>query len=256
MIVKQYSYRYAIEILQHPNYKKSWDELYEVIKETPIFIWPGKSSKNKNLDVVQQMINVYFDRRLSVDLKWDFHPLATAIKNSGLAADFRKKFLSEVDEESIDKKTGEITKYTPSLTIQAEVQFGNASRFYSDIFKFQTAYSQSLANIGVCVLPSSALAKRIDSNVASFERAVKELPSAELSITLPIVLFGLEIDENTKIIDLSQTKFKNLKDIISSGNSKNKWRIINAIVEGHNLSDVGPDSDTGPMLDESPDEDL
>ena len=51
------------------------------------------------------------------------------------------------------------------LRVQIEVQFGNMARWYSDIFKFQTAYSQDLADIGICVVPMTSLAVRIDSNV-------------------------------------------------------------------------------------------
>lgn len=228
MRVEEHSYRFAKEILQHPSHLNAWNELYGVIQNTPLFVFPGKSAKNRRLDVVQQLINVYYDRRLSVDLGWEYHPLATRIANSGLAADFRKQF--------------------GDLVIQVEVQFGNMSRWYSDIFKFQTAYSQQLINIGVCVLPCSAIANRIDSNVAQYERALRELPSAELSITLPILLAGLSIDERTPIVDVSQTQFGSASAISGKGNVMNRWRIIHGYLNGIQMSNIGPHSPTGPTL--------
>lgn len=229
MQVEEHSYRFAKEILQHPSHLDAWDELYGVIKNTPLFIYPGKSSKNKNLDVVQQILNVYYDRRLAVDLGWEYHPLATRIENSGLAADFRKQF--------------------GDLVIQVEVQFGNMSRWYSDIFKFQTAYSQRLINIGICVLPCGSMARRIDSNVANYERTLRELPSAELSITLPILLAGLTVDSETPIIDISKCKFPSAKSITGQGGVLNRWRIVHGYLTGVDMADIGPDSPTGPTLD-------
>lgn len=229
MKVDEHSYRFAREILQHPTHTSVWDEIYEVLKNAPLFVYPGKSASNPNLDVVQQVMNVYFDRRFSVDLGWDYHPLATSIANSGLAADFRKTF--------------------GPLTIQVEVQFGNMSRWYSDIFKFQTAYSQRLINIGICVLPNMSIARRIDSNVANYERALRELPSAELSITLPILLAGLEPDANTPVVDISQCQFANAKQITGKGGVLNRWRIVNGYLTGVPMSQIGPNSPTGPILD-------
>lgn len=229
MRVESYSYRFATEILQHPNHLAAWTEIYEVLRATPLFIYPNKSRNNPRLDVVQQVMNAYFDRRLSVDLGWEYHPLATRIENSGLAADFRKRF--------------------GDLTIQMEVQFGNASRWYSDIFKFQTAYSQQLVNIGVCVLPTGDIARRIDSNVANYERALRELPSADLSITLPILLTGLTPDEETPVVDISQCQFASIGEITGRGGVENRWRIVHGYLQGQPMNTIGPTSDTGPMLD-------
>ncbi|KAH2824975.1 hypothetical protein KXV85_011358, partial [Aspergillus fumigatus] len=173
-------YRFAEEILQHEKHAQCWNEVIGAIGGAPLFIFPGKS-KNKRLDVVQQLQNTYFDRKLAIESGWEFHPIATRIPNSNLTADFRKNF--------------------NGLEVQAEIQFGNMSRWYSDIFKFQAAYSESLTQAAISIVPMSSLATRIDSNVASFERAKRELPSANLSITLPILLIGVSADNNTPVID-------------------------------------------------------
>lgn len=166
-----------------------------------------------------------------MDCGWQFHPLATGIAKSGLAADFRKAF--------------------GGITIQAEIQFGNMARWYSDIFKFQAAYSQSLIQCGLCVVPMASMARIVDSNVAHYERAVRELPSANLSITLPILLVGLEQDDDTPIVDTRKCVFSKFKDIVGKGRHENRWRIINAYLSGIDMSLVGPNSETGPMLAEA-----
>jgi len=224
-----YSYRYAREILEHPRYAAAWQEISDVLGNAPLFIFPGKSTKNKRLQIVQQVMNTYFDRRFALDLGWEYHPLATKIEASGLAADYRKRF--------------------EDLSIQAEVQFGNMSRWYSDIFKFQTAYSQQLIQLGLSVVPMGSVARAIDSNVVNYERAFRELPSAELSITLPIMLVGLEPDEATRTVDLRQCRFPNgIKDITGKGKDENRWRIVHAYLRGVDMKEVGPESETGPML--------
>ncbi len=120
-------------LLEHPKYGAAWAEIKGILEGAPLFIYPGKSANNARLDVVQQVMNTYFDRRFAVDSGWEYHPLATRIEGSGLAADFRKTF--------------------GDLAVQAEVQFGNMSRWYSDVFKFQTAYSQSLIQLGLSIVP-------------------------------------------------------------------------------------------------------
>lgn len=235
MKLKVHSYRFAEEILQHPKHEGVWKEVTDICTGAPLFIWPNKS-KNKKLDVVQQLMNVYFDRRFAIDHQWHHHPLATRIAASGLRADFRKKF-------------GE-------LSVQVEVQFGNMARWYSDIFKFQTAYSQGLIQAAISVVPMGKLGRRIDSNVAHFERALRELPSAELSITLPILLIGLDIDEQTPIFDVSKSKFRKegIKSLTGKRKSDNLWRVVNGCLDGRKVTGIGPQSKVGRRVELSVEE--
>jgi restriction endonuclease BglII len=234
MRLKLHSYRFAQEILQHPNHRGAWDEVRGICQGAPLFTWPGKSGKNVRLDVVQQLMNVYFDRRFAIDAGWQHHPLATKIEASGLRADFRKTF--------------------GALTVQVEVQFGNMARWYSDIFKFQTAYSQGLIQAAISILPTAALGRRIDSNVAHFERAVRELPSAELSITLPILIIGIDPDFATAVIDVSGSQFPEVKELTGKTKAENLWRVVNGSVEGVPVAELGPESPVGPQIDISAEE--
>lgn len=229
-----HSYRFAQEILQHEKHRHIWDEITRICREAPLFVWQGKSEKNRKIDVVQQLMNVYFDRRFAIDCGWEHHPLATRIESSGLRADFRKKY--------------------PDIAVQVEVQLGNMARWYSDIFKFQTAYSQELAQVAISIVPMGSLGKRIDSNVAHYERALRELPSAELSITLPILLIGIEPDDETEIVDVSQTQFGRIGEITGKSNADNLWRVVNGWVSGTALNKIGPKSDVGPQIELSREE--
>ncbi len=220
-----YSYRFSKEIIEHNNYSNGLDEIITIVRECPLFTWPGKSNKNANLNVVQQLLNAYFDVRFHNQNDWDYHPNATNIHESSLTADFRKTF--------------------GDLTIQCEVQFGNMSSWYSDIFKFQTAYSQNMINMGLSIVPFRNLANRIDSNITNFERCIREIESAKMSITLPILLIGLDADHQTEVINVQDSGFAGLSEITSAGNSDNQYRIIHAILNNIPIAEVSSASEIG-----------
>lgn len=231
MLYNLNSYRFAKEIIESERYAEAWQEIETAVRECPLYIWPGKSATNPRLDVVQQLLNVYFERRLHIDMGWEFHPDATTIQNSQLKADFRKTF--------------------DDLTVQAEVQFGNMARWYTDIFKFQAGYSGKAVRMGVSIIPMQSLAQRIDSNVTHYERVIRELPAAELSITLPILNLGIEPGQNTPVIDVSQSQFATIKEITGKGRTHNRWRVVNNILNGVPIEDIGPDSEVGPYLEDN-----
>ncbi|MGH7737129.1 MAG: BglII/BstYI family type II restriction endonuclease [Candidatus Tyrphobacter sp.] len=223
MKVHEFSYRYAVQILQHHDHVAVWEEILGVFEGAPPFIWPNKSTRVPGLDVIQQLMNTYFDRKFALDLGWEYHPLATAIPGSNLKADFRKAF--------------------GDVRIQIGVQFGNMARWYTDVFKFQAGYSAKDIHLGISAVPTYSLARRIDQNVVNFERARRELPAAELSITLPIVMFGLEPDEVTPMVDVSKSKFERIGDITGRGREPNRWRIVNGWLAGDPIEAIGPASD-------------
>ena len=183
MKVKTFSYRFAEEILQHPQYEAAYKELIRVCEECPIPVYPGKSAKQKNKDVVQQLMNSYFFMRFQ-SLGWEAEIFATPDNNEdGLRSDFRKTF--------VDEATGEVL-----LTLQIEVEFGNVASSYRNYFKFQLSYSYNLADICVLIVPSQHLSTRIDSGVSNFEKTCREIPSAKLSITVPTLVIGLFEDDS------------------------------------------------------------
>ena len=223
-----HSYRFAEEIIEHPKHNSGFENIKRIIAECPLYTFPNKSRSNPRLDIVQQLLNTYFDKRFVCELGWAYHPDATRITDSGLKADFRTQF--------------------NGLRVQTEVQFGNMARWYSDIFKFQTAYSQNLIDMGLCIVPMSSLALRIDSNITNYERCIRELPSAKLSITLPILLIGLEVGPSTPLINVSTSPIGyRTSNIIGQGKTENRYRIVHGIMNNTPLDQVTEQSPTGPM---------
>lgn len=227
MKLERYSYRYAEEILLHKNNKDAWQDIEDVVSSLPLFLHSGKGTKKATLDVDQQCMNAYFDRLFAVERNWEFHPRATRIKKSGLAADFRKKF--------------------SNITIQAEVQFGNASRFYADLFKFQAGYSQGVVDLGLIIIPFGSLARRMGENIVSYERVTKELPAAKSFLTLPVLVLGIQPSTKTKVIDIRKSGLPLTKEGRVQLTGKNTYRIANAVFEGRSITQVKANSPTGPI---------
>lgn len=187
MLVRTYSYRFAEEILQHHHYSVVYDELIMVCQDCPLPVFKGKSKVQRSKDVVQQVMNTYFRLRF-VDLGWEEEPLATPEANvDALRADFRKTFYNSEGEELV--------------TVQIEVEFGNVASSYRNYFKFQLSFSYGITDICVLIVPSQRLSTRIDSGVSNFEKTIREIPSAYLSVTVPILVIGL-FDEGVAEWDL------------------------------------------------------
>ena len=88
-----------------------------------------------------------------------------------------------------------------------------------------------MTDICILIVPSQHLSVRIDSGVSNFEKACREIPSAKLSLTVPVLVIGLfedvESEWNVKEIE------KNLK--ILKGSSKNimeqHYNIVNEYIK-------------------------
>lgn len=193
MRIKTFSYRYAEEILQHPKHIEAYKELMEVCEACPIPRFQGKSENQTSKDVVQQLMNTYFLEVLKLK-GWEEEPLVTPDKNEdSLRADFRKSF----HKDSVDG----------AITLQIEVEFGNIASSYRNYFKFQLSYLYDLTDVCVLIVPSYHLANRIDSGVSNFEKVLREIPSAKLSITVPTLVIGLfDVDESGKEIEVWDVK--------------------------------------------------
>lgn len=175
MRIETFSYRFADDILLSPRFIGVRDELLQVCQECPIPIYSGKSQRQPSKDVVQQVMNTYFRLRFR-SLGWEEEPLATPTDyEDALRADFRKTF-----GEGYNK-----------ITLQIEVEFGNVASSYRNYFKFQLSFSYDLTDICVLIVPSAEYAKRIDSGVANYEKAIREIPQAKLSVTVPTLVIGL-----------------------------------------------------------------
>ena len=166
MRIETFSYRFADDILLSPRFTGVKDELLSVCNNCPIPVYSGKSQKQPSKDVVQQIMNTYFKLQFT-RLGWTAEPLVTPTNNQDeLRADFRKTFGKRDDK----------------ITLQTEVEFGNMASSYRNYFKFQ-------------------LANRIDSGVANYQKTIREIPQAKLSVTVPTLVIGL-FDKDTNGNDL------------------------------------------------------
>jgi len=219
MNLKTFSYRYAEEILEHEYFKDAKNELLDICSKCPLPVYKNKSKSQPKLDVVQQIINTYFKIAFAA-VGWEEEPLVTPKSNDdSLRGDFRKTFRKIIDH-------GEVKE----ITLQIEVEMGNIASSYRNYFKFQLSYAHNLANVAILILPCDKLSKRIDSGVASYEKTVREIPSANLSITVPILVIGLD-DEGTPEIDISLLTTD--MDVVKGAKIKDKEKhnnLVNSII--------------------------
>lgn len=73
-------------------------------------------------------------------------------------------------------------------------QTGNAGRIYADLLKLQALYVKGKIIAGVIIVPGIEIAKILGSNLANFDRLVRELPLFSQVITMPIVVIGFEAE--------------------------------------------------------------
>jgi hypothetical protein len=188
MNIETFSYRYSQEILEHECCKEALDEIIEICSNCPLPVYKNKSQSQPKLDVVQQIINTYFSLAFK-NKRWECEPYVTPDEfTDSLRGDFRKSFPKQGSNDGNE-----------SFTLQIEVEMGNIASSYRNYFKFQLSYAHKMADIAILILPCDKLSKRIDSGVASFEKTKREIPSADLSITVPTLVIGLSDEDVTEI---------------------------------------------------------
>ena len=74
------------------------------------------------------------------------------------------------------------------------------------------SYSLNEIDIAVLVVPTQAFANLIDENVAYFERVIRELPWAKMSLTLPIWVIGMEPDDYGSVRECYERASANFVD--------------------------------------------
>jgi hypothetical protein len=166
-----YSYRFAAEVLNSPAFVRERKDIEDIFKSIVVpQLNPPKlrtrDGKQMTFTTAQKNMNVLLNDEFKKK-GWDCQPFVTEDKKTGIKADYKK------------------------ARIQVEVQFGNMARWYTDVFKFQVSYSLDLIDVGVLVVPMQAFADTIDENIAHYERVVRELPYAKMSLTLPIWVVGI-----------------------------------------------------------------
>jgi len=174
MQITEYSYRFASEVLDSPGFADKKNDVLEIfrgITQPPqLAVTKTRARGNQGWTFttdqkeMNNLLNELFKTR-----GWDCQPLVTDDGVTHIKADYKKD------------------------RVQVEVQFGNMARWYTDVFKFQVSYSLGLIDVGVLVVPTQAFSRTIDENVAYYERVIRELPYAKMSITLPIWVVGIDV---------------------------------------------------------------
>lgn len=82
-----------------------------------------------------------------------------------------------------------------SITSQREqtglcLQMGNVSRVYADLIKLQTLFAEKIITGAIFIIPTKREAKKIGSNIASFERLADELRIFSKTISIPLKILG------------------------------------------------------------------
>lgn len=110
--------------------------------------------------------------------------------------------LKELVRERLEKEgwTGEYRLDAASkITISSYLkgiglcfQTGNVGRIYADLLKLQTLYTKGNIAAGIILIPQIKTAKELGSNMANYERLIRELPIFSQVITMPIVVIGFD----------------------------------------------------------------
>lgn len=72
------------------------------------------------------------------------------------------------------------------------LQTGNMGRIYADLLKLQTIYLQNKILAGIIILPTRKAAKEMGQNIANYERLIGELQIFDSTITIPLLVIGIE----------------------------------------------------------------
>lgn len=170
-IVSSYSYRHARSILE-AEYPAELTDVEVILQE---------------IDFVKQARAIARSRGGRVVATKSL----SAPKTNQLIYQALKKHGWNVTPKIISKSESHLAADAKKGKIQLEVQFGNMARWYTDVFKFLLSYSADDIEVGILVVPMQQTAKKIDENVAYYERVVRELPHAKMGITIPILVIGV-----------------------------------------------------------------
>ena len=75
------------------------------------------------------------------------------------------------------------------------LQTGNMARIYADMLKLQLLFSRDKILGAIFILFSRITAGELGENIANFERLTRELQIFQEVISVPVLVFGLEIVE-------------------------------------------------------------
>lgn len=124
---------------------------------------------------------------------WNIKPILTKKSVTSIKEAVREKLEKEgwTGEYRLDA-TSRITISSYLKGIGLCFQTGNVGRIYADLLKLQTLYTKENITAGIILIPQIKTAKELGSNMANYERLIRELPIFSQVITMPIVVIGFD----------------------------------------------------------------
>lgn len=124
---------------------------------------------------------------------WDIKPKLFPKSVASLKLSIRKRLEEEgwTGEYRLDA-TSKITISSYLRGVGLCFQTGNAGRIYADLLKLQALYTKGNITAGIILIPQIKTARELGSNMANYERLIRELPIFSQVITMPIVVIGFD----------------------------------------------------------------
>lgn len=124
---------------------------------------------------------------------WDINPELSKKTVANIKKEARERLEKEgwTGEYRLDA-TSRITISSYLRGIGLCFQTGNVGRIYADLLKLQTLYTKGNITAGIILIPQVKTAKELGSNMANYERLIRELPIFSQVITMPIVVIGFD----------------------------------------------------------------
>lgn len=124
---------------------------------------------------------------------WNINPALSKKTVSSLKESVRERLEKEgwTGEYRLDA-TSRITISSYLRDVGLCFQTGNVGRIYADLLKLQTLYTKGNIIAGIILVPQIKTAKELGSNMANYERLIRELPIFSQVITMPLVVIGFD----------------------------------------------------------------
>lgn len=124
---------------------------------------------------------------------WGINPVLSKNATVSIKESIRERLKKEgwTGEYRLDA-TSRITISSYLKGIGLCFQTGNVGRIYADLLKLQTLYTKGNIIAGIILVPQVKTAKELGSNMANYERLIRELPIFSQVITMPLVVIGFD----------------------------------------------------------------
>lgn len=209
MKLKIFNHNSANDIFLNEPFLEIYNDLIWICEHIPLAVYKNKSKAQSKLDVVQQIMDSYLNVQLKTNC-WDSsYPFK--IKNEYIKLDYLR----------------ELTIMERTYKLHLEVEFGNVASSYRNYFKLQLVNSVIENYIGLIILPTETLSKRIDSGVATYEKTVNEVTFAKEIFNFPLLIIGLD-DIGTEEMSLKDSGLS-LKELQNKANIRHELFVLDYI---------------------------